>query len=279
MVNNGDEGLTTGLKFDGLLGPDVIAIGNFHKTLPHNQFGEVDPAAYETFRLAATTKGDYEGVPRGFMGVVVAPEAGFDPSLVPIPTASDKFNNPQAARGADRLSGVGTDFMMPPAPGVRSKSTAAEMAELQWMALFRDEPFVTLAAHPDYPTALAEIKTHFENAVNANELDGLQLGLDLPRTRGNELDIRTETLFRCGLLGEDKGPIVSQFFLHDIAYGAQFIQQKIRPYVKKCRFSHRTDRRSRRWSIRDGSVTCATSRVSSIKTRSIRRISTPRCCA
>jgi uncharacterized protein GlcG (DUF336 family) len=37
-------------------------------------------------------------------------------------------------------------------------------------------------------------------------------------------------LFRCGLLGEDKGPNVSQFFLHDIAYGAQFIVQKIRPY-------------------------------------------------
>ncbi len=73
----------------------------------------------------------------------------------------------------------------------------------------------------------------FEAAVKANEPGGLRLGVDLPVGADGKLDLRAGTLFRCGLLGEDKGPLVSQFFLHDIAYGAQFIVQKVRPYAKK----------------------------------------------
>lgn len=77
MASNNDESLQTGLTFDGPSSADVIAIGNFHKTLPHNRYGEVDPAAYVAFKLAAQTGGDYEGIPRGFTGVVVPPDDGF----------------------------------------------------------------------------------------------------------------------------------------------------------------------------------------------------------
>ena len=212
MGNNGDELITTGLKFGGPGSADVIAIGNFHKTLPHNQYGEVDPAAYAQLKLAAVTGGDYETIPRG------APEA-------------DKLNNPQAARAHDNLTGSATAYMIGPAPKVRSKCTAAEMTELQWMAILRDVPFIDFDTNAQVAEAVADTRTQFSAALAADEPGGLRLGMDLPRTEANELDIRNQTLFRCGLLGEDKGPIVSQFFLHDIAYGAQFIQQKVRPYA------------------------------------------------
>ena len=230
MANNGDETIVTGLKFDGPGTADVIAIGNFHKTLPHNKFGEVDPTAYALFKLTATTGGDYEAVPRGYVGGVIPPhQAGF---VVPNPPQqSDNFNDPQAGRSHDKLTGVSSaTYMMPPAPKVRSKSIAAEMTELQWMAILRDLPFADFGSDPQVTDAVTDVKKQFTAALAANEPGGLQLGIDLPRTSTNTLDIRKQTLFRCGLLGEDKGPIVSQFFLHDIAYGAQFIQQKVRPY-------------------------------------------------
>lgn len=228
MANNGDETIVTGLKYDAPDSADVIAIGNFHKTLPHNKFGEVDPAAYLQFKTVATTGGDYETVPRGYEGGIIPPhQAGF---VIPNPPQhSDNFNDPQAARSQDKLSGDAPDYTMPPAPKVRSKSTAAEMTELQWMALLRDVPFADFETDPDVAEAIADIGTQFAAALAANEPGGVQLGRDLPASPMNMLDIRQKTLFRCGLLGEDKGPAVSQFFLHDIAYGAQFIVQKVRP--------------------------------------------------
>src|SRR4051812_35420797 len=40
-------------KDEDIVTPDGARfIGNFHKTLPMNDFGEVDPAAYEAFRSA-----------------------------------------------------------------------------------------------------------------------------------------------------------------------------------------------------------------------------------
>ncbi len=231
MSNNNDETIITTLDFDGPGSAKVIAIGNFHKTLPHNKFGEVDPAAYAKFMDVATTGGDYDLVPPGFTGTVVPPEAGF---VVPIPinTVSDKLNNPQAARAHDKLTGGGAAYEMPPAPKVRSSSTAAEMAELQWMAILRDEPFVNFGTNAQVGQAVSDLTTQFTSALAANEPGGLRLGTDLPKSSANMLDLRRETLFRCGLVGEDVGPIVSQFFLHDIAYGAQFIVQKVRPYAK-----------------------------------------------
>lgn len=204
-------------------GPRVIGIGNFHKTLPHNMFGEVDPAAYAIFKKVAQTGGDYEMVPRGDPGTLFAPG-------IKVPIEGDKFNNPQSARAHDKLAGSATEYQMAAAPHVRSLSAAAEMTELQWMALLRDKPFIDFPTDTDVAVAVDDIRERFSAAVDANEPGGLRLGTDLPQD-DDGLDMRRETLFRCGLLGEDKGPIVSQFFLHDIAYGAQFIQQQVRPYA------------------------------------------------
>ncbi len=230
MANNGDELLTTTLEFAGPGTAEVIAIGNFHKTLPHNMFGEVDPAAYEVFKLVAATGGDYEAVPSGYTGVTTPPQAGFLPGRDP--KTSDKLNNPQAARQLDRLTANGgTAYGMPAAPSVRSRSTAAEMTELQWMAILRDVPFSSFPSSSRAAQATNDLRREFGAALDAAEPGGLQLGRDLPATSSKTLDLRLETLFRCGLPGESVGPLTSQFFLHDVAYGAQVIEQKVRPYA------------------------------------------------
>ena len=230
MNANGDELLQTSLNFGGSGSPHVIAFGNFHKTLPHNRFGEVDPAAYQQFAQVASSNGDYESVASGPM---TAPfQASFTPGIQ-VPAKADKLNNPQAARSQDKLTGPPGGYSMSPAPSVLSKSTAAEMTELQWMAMLRDVPFQTLATTPRFGHALADMHAQFASALTANEPGGLRVGTDLPGDAATStLNLNAKTLFRCGLAGEDKGPIVSQFFLHDIAYGAQVIQQKIRPYAE-----------------------------------------------
>jgi hypothetical protein len=231
MSNNGDELIDTGLLFDGPGTKHVIGIGNYHKTLPHNRFGEVDPDAYTSFRIVALTGGDYDTIARGPTGAPPNPvpfQSGYVGSVAPL--VGDKFNNPQAARSGGDLSDSPKQFMMPPAPKVRSLSTAAEMTELQWMAIHRDVKFAQFTPAILAP-AIADLNVQFNTAVAANEPGGLRLGIDLPLGDDGKLDLRAQTIFRCGLLGEDLGPLVSQFFIHDVAYGAQFIQQRVRPYA------------------------------------------------
>ena len=229
MGNNADELIQTTLDYDGPGGPKVMGFGNFHKTLPHNRFGEVDPAAYAEFKLVATTGGDYDTIKRGPTGVPapVPYQSGYVSSVAP--TVGEKFNNPQAARSTDGLTPGPAHFMMPPAPKVRSLSTAAEMTELQWMAILRDTKFASFDTATLTP-AIEDLRVQFKRAIDLDEPGGLRLGTDLPVTADGKLDLRAQTIFRCGLLGEDKGPFVSQFFLHDVAYGSQFIQQRVRPY-------------------------------------------------
>lgn len=235
-MNNGDESLPFNFTWGGPGSKNVVGVGNFHKTLPHNQYGEVEPKAYAQF-VASAAGGDYENVPVGWDNTVTPPisspgQASFA-TKTPPPKA-DKLNNPQAGRSHDKLTGPPSDYMMGPAPSVLSDSTAAEMTELQWMALLRDLPFADWPTTPDVQTAIKEIKAHFSHAlISPTRKSGdLELVVDLPAAPGatKALDIRLETLFRCGLKDEDKGPMVSQFFLHDVAYGAQLISQKVRPY-------------------------------------------------
>lgn len=232
-MNNGDEYLKFDLKFNGKNSPEVIAIGNFHKTLPHNVFGEVDPDAYEVFCELASGAGNFEHVPLGrdeYRDPPI-PSTGQAPFTVsPAPIRSDKLNNPQAGRSHDKLTGPPSDYSMSPAPSVLSASTAAEMTELQWMALLRDMPFSQWKGDPLVTSAIADIKAEYQKALDADEPGGLKLGVDLPEKQ-NKLDIHLSTLFRCGLEGESRGPVVSQFFLHDIAYGSQIIRQRVRPYL------------------------------------------------
>ncbi len=218
---NGDESTT----FNGFQ-----YIGNFHKSLAHNEYGEVDVPQYKDFiQICDGTHpihgDDFEAV--GAWPIAASPHQTPLPAAV---TSVAKLVSPAAGRATDRLGPNPIDLNMPPPPGVVSHSTAAEMTELLWMARFRDIAFDKLTGRPEFDEAIVDLRTAMQFALDNDQSSGkLQLGLDLPAMNG-ALDLSAQTLFRCGLTDEDKGPLASQFFLHDINYGAQLIKQTQIPY-------------------------------------------------
>ncbi|MDH2434631.1 vanadium-dependent haloperoxidase [Pokkaliibacter sp. MBI-7] len=224
-VTNGDDLLV----FDG-----ARFLGNFHKTLPHNEKGEVDAQSYIAFEKICDQHGDFELTPASapVTNLNLPPPANGTPSQL---TAA-QLVNPQAGRATNIIGPNPIDLQMLPAPSVLSYSTAAEMVELYWMAKLRDTDLndfalPTAPGHQCVNNACNNIKQAYQKALDAEgrTTGDLRLGLDLPQNNG-QLHIEPETLFRCGLKGEDKGPLISQFLLHDINYGAQLIQQTLVPY-------------------------------------------------
>lgn len=229
----------------------VRGVGSFHKTLPHNEFGEVDPAAFAA--LVSATRGDG----REFSQVPPGPARGL------FSTAA--FTNPQAGLATDQLVDAPSAYSMPPAPRVNSNTTAAEMVELYWMAIFRDADVCDFADGLTIPTgapytvpaglgaitlkdAVDEINDRFEKSIKSSivnpngtidvaappngdgETDRFILGLDVPGSATSFKKFTAKSLFRLGLPGDDFGPMISQFFLRPAAYGTQSIDQRQRPY-------------------------------------------------
>lgn len=117
MASNGDENSL----------PNRIAC--FAKGLPQNQFGEVEPAAYDALLVAVKSgkHADFERIPRG---------------------GGRKLNNPQAAFTYHLEGGDPHTFDIPPAPSITSQAAAQETSELYWQALCRDVPFLSYETSP-----------------------------------------------------------------------------------------------------------------------------------
>ena len=210
-------------------------IGNYHKSLPHNHFGEVDPIAYgglvTAARDVAHDPGDFEAVPGGPLTDPAQETLTTHPIGGGTITLAAALNNPQASYAFDRIAPLPTQLNMRPPPRVLSHSAAAEFTELYWMALLRDVSLDALEADPRAATAAGELTTAFNLALfDFGDPGRLQLGVDLPQD-GGALALTPHSLFRCGLKDEDKGPIVSQFFLHDVPFGTFTVVQKQFPYA------------------------------------------------
>lgn len=235
-------------------------IGNFHKTLPHNKFGEVVPAAYRKFertclQIEAGAPLNFEEVPEGFLAT--PDQSPFDPAVVAAGgTSVARLTSPMAGASTETHGPDPKSLEMLPAPGCRSISAMAEMVELYWMALLRDAPLVALQTTPSPPEggcaslsahdgdlgynvvqrvkdARKAINTVFDCAVRHDTHPGkLRAPLDLQAGSGGA-DVTEQTLFRCGLKDEDHGPLLSQFFLRPIGYGVQIIDSKQVPYAAR----------------------------------------------
>jgi hypothetical protein len=181
--NNGDEA-----RFPTM-------VGQFHKGLPHNAFGEVDTDAYRALILALST-GEYADFER-------IPLAG-----------TARLVNPQASLAFDTEGVDSHQLTMPPAHPVDSAERAAEAVEVYWMALARDVPFTQYGEEPLTQAAIAD-------------LNGLSTSIFVtPVTAAN--------LFRLGLGGGQFsdliGPFISQFLLVPFNEGVLPIDHKIRTY-------------------------------------------------
>jgi hypothetical protein len=173
-------------------------IGNYTKGLPHNQLGEVDPSAYETFYLAMKNGGqlsDIDAVPMGS----------------PVPALQRKFVDPCAGQCFDLQGADSHHLAIPAAPGVQSAEAAGEMVELYWQALARDVSFSDFATSSITQAAIADL----------NKMADFRG----PKTAAS---VTAETLFRGFTPSDLKGPYLSQFLLKPIPFGAQYVQQQMR---------------------------------------------------
>ena len=117
MITNGDENSL----------PNRIAC--FVKGLQQNQYGEVDPVAYNAL-LAAVESGkhaDFERIPRG---------------------GGRRLSNPQSAFTYHMEGGDPHSFAIPAPPSIASPDAAFETSELYWQALTRDIPFSEYSTSP-----------------------------------------------------------------------------------------------------------------------------------
>jgi hypothetical protein len=170
-------------------------IGNFSQGLPHNNFGEVDPAAYEALLTAVDTgrPSDFAKIPLG---------------------GSVKLSGPQGGIAYDL---EGTDcgqLTIPPSPKLASAERAGEMVEDYWMAMARDVPFSQYGAEQITAAALLDL----------NKLSDFKG----PKINGQ---ITATTLFRGVTPGNLIGPYLSQFFLLPMSLGTLSIVQKFNTYA------------------------------------------------
>lgn len=227
-------------------GPFVF-LGNFHKTLPHNVFGEVEPAAYRQFaftclELESGVRVGFERVPNGPLQPGIF-DSNADRGAI---LAAAGFVSPLAGAASESLGPDPKDLEMLPAPGIQSLSTAAEMAEIYWMALLRDLPLRSLVkgelvinGESRVDQAVHNINDLYSKAIEHDrEVGRVKPVQDLPQQacdktlfgKGAENGSPVE-IFRTGLAGEEYGPLVSQFFLQEIPYGTQAIDSRQVPYV------------------------------------------------
>lgn len=202
------------------VGPDkVLGIGSFHKTLRHDPLGEVDQKDFKQLVKATRNHAKFGSVPPG--------------PFQPPAERTAPFVNPQAGLAKDRLTNPPSTYDMPPAPPVLSETIAAEMTELYWMALLRDESFADFDSNPKVQKAAAEINGRF-GAVTRDQGKPafLQTGVDVPGKAGTLEPITSKNVFRLGLPGEEFGPLVSQFFVRRINFGTQTIDPRQRPYKR-----------------------------------------------
>ena len=246
-------------------------IGNFHKTLPHNKFGEVVPADYRKFervcvQIEAGAPTNFEDVPRGPLAPSpTVPQTQFvlgtspTPEIAALTKSVARFVSPMAGAATESWGPDPKALEMLPAPGCRSLTATAEMVELYWMALLRDAPLLAFQDHRDPPQpGCANLPDHnaqlgynvvnrvndARTAVNKMFDIALQHDTDFGKLRA-PLDVAPgaggahivlQTLFRSGLYDEEFGPLISQFFLRPIGYGVQTIDPKQVPYAAKVDF-------------------------------------------
>ncbi|CAM9382415.1 unnamed protein product, partial [Discosporangium mesarthrocarpum] len=176
--------ITNGDEFGGY---EPIYAALFHKTLPHNDFGEVKPSDYETL-IACLETADFptcESIP-----------AGLGRPLV----------NPLGGRAIQMAGADSNALIIRPPPTLGSPKLAAQLAEMYWMALCRDVPF----------SRYANSKCTIMASENLVTMPGYRDFDILFRNDGTVDPARH--LFRADYIGVDKGPHVSQFLVNDFSF-------------------------------------------------------------
>ncbi|QMS87427.1 vanadium-dependent haloperoxidase [Nostoc edaphicum CCNP1411] len=187
-LTNGDEA-----KYANKIATDT-------RGLPHNQLGEVDLKAYQSF-INALNSGDpneYEKIILGGGRKLVQP-------LTPL---------------AISLSGVNTcQVAIPVPPTLNSAEQAAEFIEIAWQGLLQDVPFSEYRNDTTNPLVLAAVKdlNRLSDFKGPKENGRITPEL-LFRGTAIYVDASGRTTYHT-LAGADTGPYVSQFLLRPVPAG------------------------------------------------------------
>ncbi len=183
-------------------------IGTDTRALPHDGRGEVDSAAWRALFDACQSgdPADFEKIPLGGIR---------------------RLANPVGTMAVSHAGITPTQAAIPAPPALASAERAAEAVEVYWQALLRDVPF---AAYNDHP----EVREATDELGSLKAFGGARAGaLTAPFTlfRGGVLyfdpdDAKGRAVIPPGVLD---GPMVSQFLLRDVPFGAQWISARIRP--------------------------------------------------
>jgi hypothetical protein len=168
---------------------DTVGLANFTKALPHNDLGEVDPAAYRAL-LRALRSGrseDFRRIPLGGSGKLTNPEGAFSFEL----QGPDPWQRP-----------------LPAPPPLDSEAFAGEMTECYWLALARDIPYRRYGQEPVTAAAIADLRRFADH-------QGLDAGTLFRSTDP-------------ALPGVATGPYVSQFLLAPYTFGSTPTPQRYR---------------------------------------------------
>ena len=165
----------------------------FTKTLPHNELGEPNVAAYDA--------------------LVRALESGSVEELDRVP-GKGRLVNPIASY-CFGLEGLDVQqYSCTPPPAFDSPQFGAETAELYWQALARDVAFDEYATSPLVAAACEEL-------TSMGEFAGA-------RENGS---VTPQTVFRSPVAGAVGGPYISQFLFKDVPYGTTPMPQRYRTCV------------------------------------------------
>jgi hypothetical protein len=168
-------------------------IGSYSKGLPHDGSGEVNSLAYAVYLSALRSGdfGDFEKIPMG--------------GNVPL-------SNPRAAYSYNLDGCDSSQIAIASPPGFESAETAAEIAELFWMAILRDIPFSAYETSDEVTQAGADLGERMSGYADRREPNG---------TVSPGRIFRTSTVIK-----SLAGPYISQFLWLDVPYGAGKIVQK-----------------------------------------------------
>jgi hypothetical protein len=174
--------------------------------LPHNQLGEVDLKAYQSF-IKALKSGD----PNEYEKIILGGKRKLVQPLTPLAISLSGLNTTQLA--------------IPVPPTLDSAEQAAEFIEIAWQQLLQDVPFSEFRNDTTNPLILAAVQDLNKlSAFKGPKQNGKVTPELLFRGTAIYVDASGRTIYHT-LPGVDVGPYVSQFLLRPVPAGTHSYAQ------------------------------------------------------
>lgn len=208
----------------------AVPFMTFSKGLPHNATSGIANFGETVLLRSAINSGRVEAfdcIPIGGTADVFSTSFYGQPNAPKLPRPNDPHRRWEAPTAGFVYDLEGPDAQavtMPPAPVIRENrgqvgdELVAEMAEVYWLSLLRDEHFSSFESGGTPSVTLDDAVTHLQSLNFYQTTSGQNRTLPnsdfkVERTRRNPRSLNTGAVFRGQTDGDLKGPYISQFLL------------------------------------------------------------------